>query len=77
MTAYKLDYGLITEEEAAEIEARKAKEEGERRMEEAALKDRRIVRSCGVGELAEDGRPNCNRECNICTHTHCPFRNKV
>ena len=39
MTAYKLDYGLITEEEA----------EGE--------------------------RPDCNRECNICTHMHCPYRN--
>ena len=38
-TAYKLDYGLITEEEA----------EGE--------------------------RPDCNRECNICTHMHCPYRN--
>lgn len=76
MTAYKLDYGLITEEEAEAIEAAKAKEEGERIMEEAALKDRRIVRACGVGELAEDGRPKCNRECHICAHVHCPFRNK-
>ena len=76
MTAYKLDYGLITEEEAEAIEAAKAKEEGERIMEEAVEKDRKMVRACGVGELGEDGRPKCNRECHICTHTHCPFRNK-
>ena len=81
MSAYKLDYGLITEEEYEEIQAakeaekaEKAKEEGERIMMDAADKDRKMVRSCGVGELGEDGRPNCNRECNICTHTHCPFR---
>jgi len=76
MTAYKLDYGLITEEEAEAIEAEKAKEKGEQIMREAAEKDRRMVQSCGTTELAEDGRPNCNRECHICTHTHCPFRNK-
>ena len=76
MTAYKLDYGLITEEEAEAIEAAKAKEEGERIMEEAVAKDRKMVRACGVGELAEDGRPKCNRECHICAHVHCPFRNK-
>ncbi len=76
MTAYKLDYGLITEEEAEAIEAAKAKEEGERIMREAVEKDRRMVQSCGTTELAEDGRPNCNRECHICSHTHCPFRNK-
>ncbi len=76
MTEYKLDYGLITEEEAEAARAAKAKEEGEKRMQEAALKDRRMVQSCGVTELAEDGRPNCNRECGICTHTHCPFRGK-
>lgn len=76
MTEYKLDYGLITEEEADAARAAKAKEEGERIMEEAALKDRKIVRACGVGELAEDGRPKCNRECHICAHVHCPFRNK-
>ena len=76
MTAYKLDYGLITEEEAEAIEAAKAKEEGERIMEESALKDRKMVRACGIGELGEDGRPKCNRECNICAHVHCPFRNK-
>ena len=76
MTAYKLDYGLITEEEAEAIEAAKAKEEGERIMEEAAAKDRKMVRACGVGELAEDGRPKCNRECHICAHVHCPFRSK-
>ena len=76
MTAYKLDYGLITEEEAEAIEAAKAKEKGEQIMREAAEKDRRMVQSCGTTELAEDGRPNCNRECHICTHTHCPFRNK-
>lgn len=83
MTGYKLDYGMITEEEYEEIveagekaKARDSKAEGERIMEEAALKDRKMVRSCGVTELADDGRPNCNRECHICTHTHCPFRNK-
>ena len=76
MTEYKLDYGLITEEEADAARAAKAKAEGERIMEEAAAKDRKIVRSCGVGELAEDGRPKCNRECHICAHVHCPFRNK-
>lgn len=76
MTAYKLDYGLITEEEADAIMAAKAKEEGERIRQEAALKDRKMVLDCGATELAEDGRPNCNRECHICTHTHCPFRNK-
>ena len=76
MTEYKLDYGLITEEEADAARAAKAKAEGERIMEEAALKDRRMVRECGVGELAEDGRPKCNRECHICAHVHCPFRNK-
>ncbi|MBQ6496477.1 MAG: glutamate mutase L [Firmicutes bacterium] len=76
MTAYKLDLGLITEEEAEAIEAAKAKEEGERIMEEAAAKDRKMVRACGFGELGEDGRPKCNRECHICAHVHCPFRNK-
>ena len=76
MTEYKLDYGLITEEEAEAARAAKAKEEGERIMEEAAAKDRKMVRACGVGELAEDGRPKCNRECHICAHVHCPFRNK-
>ncbi|MCQ2545801.1 MAG: glutamate mutase L, partial [Clostridia bacterium] len=83
MTEYKLDYGMITQEEYDRImdekEAEKAahaREEGERIMDEAALKDRKMVRSCGVTELGEDGRPNCNRECHICTHTHCPFRNK-
>ena len=76
MTEYKLDYGLITEEEADAARAAKAKEEGERIMEESALKDRKMVRACGVGELAEDGRPKCNRECHICAHVHCPFRNK-
>ena len=76
MTAYKLDYGLITEEEAEAIEAAKAREEGERIMRQAAEKGRRMVQSCGTTELAEDGRPNCNRECHICSHTHCPFRNK-
>ena len=76
MTAYKLDYGLITEEEAEQEELEWARKEGEKMMDEAALKDRKMVRSCGVTELAEDGRPNCNRECHICTHTHCPFRNK-
>jgi len=76
MTEYKLDYGLITEEEAEVARAAKAKAEGERIMEEAAAKDRKIVRACGVGELAEDGRPKCNRECHICAHVHCPFRNK-
>ena len=76
MTEYKLDYGLITEEEAEAARAAKAKAEGERIMEEAAAKDRKIVRACGVGELAEDGRPKCNRECHICAHVHCPFRNK-
>ena len=74
MTEYKLDYGLITEEEAEAARAAKAKAEGERIMEEAALKDRKIVRACGVGELADDGRPKCNRECHICAHVHCPFR---
>ncbi len=84
MSAYKLDYGLITEEEYERIldeklkkEAEDAKAEGERIMMEAADKDRKMVRACGVSEIAEDGRPNCNRECHICTHTHCPFRNKV
>ena len=76
MTAYKLDYGLITEEEAEQEELEWARKEGEKMRDEAALKDRKMVRSCGVTELAEDGRPNCNRECHICTHTHCPFRNK-
>ncbi len=83
MTEYKLDYGMITQEEYDRImeekkaeKAAKAREEGESIMDEAALKDRKMVRSCGVTELAEDGRPNCNRECHICTHTHCPFRNK-
>ena len=76
MTAYKLDLGLITEEEAEAIEAAKAKAEGEKIMEEAAAKDRKMVRACGVGELGEDGRPKCNRECHICAHVHCPFRNK-
>ncbi|MBQ9015885.1 MAG: glutamate mutase L [Firmicutes bacterium] len=75
MTEYKLDYGLITEEEAEAARAAKAKAEGERIMEEAALNDRKMVRACGVGELGEDGRPNCNRECHICAHVHCPFRN--
>ena len=54
----------------------KAKEEGERIMREAVEKDRRMVQSCGTTELSEDGRPNCNRECHICSHTHCPFRNR-
>ena len=76
MTEYKLDYGLITEEEAEAARAAKAKAEGERIMEEAVAKDRKMVRACGVGELAEDGRPKCNRECHICAHVHCPFRNK-
>lgn len=76
MTAYKLNLGLITEEEAEAIEVEKAKEEGERIMREAAEKDRRMVQSCGTTELAEDGRPRCNRECHICSHTHCPFRNR-
>ena len=69
------EYDRIMEEKEAEAAAN-AKAEGERIMDEAALKDRKMVRSCGVGELGEDGRPNCNRECHICTHTHCPFRNK-
>ena len=76
MTEYKLDYGLITEEEAEAARAAKAKEEGEKIMQEAALKDRKMVQSCGTTELGEDGRPNCNRECHICSHTHCPFRGK-
>ena len=76
MTEYKLDYGLITEEEAESARAAKAKAEGEKIMEDAALNDRKMVRACGVGELGEDGRPNCNRECHICAHVHCPFRNK-
>ena len=45
MTEYKLDYGLITEEEAEAARAAKAKEEGERIMEEAAAKDRKMVRT--------------------------------
>lgn len=76
MTAYKLDYGLITEEEAEAIEAEKARSEGERIKREAVEKDRKMVNQCGTMELAEDGRPRCNRECNICAHVHCPFRNK-
>ncbi len=44
MSAYKLDMGLITEEEYEKI--------------------------------LEDGRPKCNRQCHVCTHIHCPFRNK-
>ena len=76
MTEYKLDYGLITEEEAEAARAAKAKAEGEKIMEDAALNDRKMVRACGVGELGEDGRPKCNRECYICAHVHCPFRNK-
>ena len=74
MTEYKLDYGLITEEEAEAARAAKAKAEGEKIMEDAALNDRKMVRACGVGELGEDGRPKCNRECHICAHVHCPFR---
>ena len=76
MTAYKLDLGLITEEEAEQLEEEKAKEEAKKTIEEAAVKDRKMVQSCGGNLLAEDGRPNCNRQCHICTHTHCPFRNK-
>jgi phage shock protein A len=48
MTAYKLDYGLITEEEADAIEAEKAKEKGEQIMRDAVEKDRRMVQSCGT-----------------------------
>ncbi|MGI6766686.1 MAG: GlmL-related ornithine degradation protein [Lentihominibacter sp.] len=44
MSAYKLDLGLITEEEYEKI--------------------------------LEEGRPKCNRQCNVCTHKHCPFRDK-
>ena len=76
MTVYKLDLGLITEEEAEQLEEEKAKEEAKKTIEEAAVKDRKMVQSCGGNLLAEDGRPNCNRQCHICTHTHCPFRNK-
>ena len=76
MTAYKLDYGLITEEEAEAIELAKAKEENERIIREAAEKDRKMVQQCGPMDMAEDGRPKCNRECHICAHVHCPFRNK-
>ena len=76
MTAYKLDLGLITEEEAEAIELAKAKEENERIVREAAEKDRKIVQQCGPMDMAEDGRPKCNRECHICAHVHCPFRNK-
>lgn len=76
MTAYKLDLGLITEEEAEAAEAAKAKEEAERIKREAVMKDRKMGQECGTMEMAEDGRPKCNRECHICTHTHCPFRNK-
>ena len=77
MTEYKLDYGLITEEEADAARAEKAKKEAERIKQEAALKDRKMVMNCGsTDDLAEDGRPKCNRECHICAHVHCPFRNK-
>jgi hypothetical protein len=77
MTEYKLDYGLITEEEAEAARAEKAKKEAQRIKEEAALKDRKMVLNCGTtDDLAEDGRPKCNRECHICAHVHCPFRNK-
>ena len=77
MTEYKLDYGLITEEEAEAARAEKAKKEAQRIKEEAALKDRKMVLNCGTtDDLAEDGRPKCNRECSICAHVHCPFRNK-
>ena len=76
MSAYKLDVGLITEEEYETAVAEKKREEGERIRLEAVEKDRRMVTQCGTTEIAEDGRPNCNRECHICTHTHCPFRNR-
>ena len=77
MTEYKLDYGLITEEEAEAARAEKAKKEAEQIRQEAALKDRKMIQSCGAtDDLAEDGRPKCNRECHICAHVHCPFRNK-
>ncbi len=74
MTAYKLDYGLITEEEAEAIEAEKAKAEAEKAEEERAMRDRGMIRTEDVLKMTHDGQPTCNRECHLCMRKNCIYR---
>ena len=74
MTAYKLDYGLITEEEAEAIEAAKAAEEAEKEEESRALRDRGMIRTDDVLKMTKEGLPTCNRECHLCMRKNCKFR---
>ena len=74
MTAYKLDYGLITEEEAEAIEAAKAAEEAEKEEEARALRDRGMIRTDDVLKMTKEGLPTCNRECHLCMRKNCKFR---
>ena len=74
MTAYKLDLGLITEEEAEAIEAAKAAEEAEKEEEARALRDRGMIRTDDVLKMTKEGLPTCNRECHLCMRKNCKFR---
>ena len=74
MTTYKLDLGLITEEEAEAIEAAKAAEAAEKEEEARALRDRGMIRTDDVLKLTKEGLPTCNRECKLCMRKNCQFR---
>lgn len=74
MTAYKLDLGLITEEEAEAIEAAKAAEATEKEEEQRVLRDRGMVRTDDVLKMTKEGLPTCNRECKLCMRKNCKFR---
>ena len=74
MTTYKLDLGLITEEEAEAIEAAKAAEAAEKEEEARALRDRGMIRTDDVLKMTKEGLPTCNRECKLCMRKNCKFR---
>ena len=74
MTTYKLDLGLITEEEAEAIEAAKAAEAAEKEEEARVLRDRGMIRTDDVLKLTKEGLPTCNRECKLCMRKNCQFR---
>lgn len=74
MTAYKLDLGLISEEEAEAIEEAKAAVEMQKEEEARALRDRGMIRTDDVLKITKEGLPACNRECRLCMRKNCKFR---
>lgn len=62
MTAYKLDYGLITEEEAEAIEDAKAAAA----QAESIERDRGMVKPTDVIKMNKEGEPVCDKQCHTC-----------